>query len=81
MEDSIKNGQIYRKKRREIEAEWKDEETQRAKWRDLRHFDLIYDLDISFKRIVLDHLVRGEKNLIASLHTSITNNLKAKILG
>lgn len=80
MEDSIKNGQMYRKKRRVIEQEWKDEETQRTQWRDLRHFDLIYDMDISFKRIVLDHLVRGEKNLISTLHDSITNNLKAKIL-
>jgi hypothetical protein len=81
MEDSIKNGQLYRKKRRVIENEWKDEETQRTQWRDLRHFDLIYDMDISFKRIVLDHLVRGERNLIATLHTTIKNNMKAKILG
>lgn len=76
--ESIKNGQIYRNRRRDIEREWRDEESQRAQWRDLRHFDLIYDLDISYKRIILNHLVGSGKKLIKTIHDDIVNNFRSK---
>lgn len=75
MLDSIKNGQKYRNKRREIESVWRDEDEQRIEWRDLRHFDLIYDLDISYKRITLNHVRLSENKMISLLHNEIMSKV------
>lgn len=80
LKDSIKNGQIYRDKRRALEKEWRDEEYQRKSWRDLRHYDLIYDMDISYKRIVLVNILHSENKLIKTIHSDIIGNMKKSIL-
>ena len=71
LKDSISNSQVYRDKRREIQNEWRDEEKQRNQWRDLRHYDLIYDLDISYKRISLNHLIMANNSLIKFVNQEI----------
>lgn len=80
MKESIFKGQSFRDKRRTIENEWRDEDKQRTQWRDQRHFDLIYDLDISYKRISLNHLVISENALINFVHNDIIENIRSKLL-
>jgi len=77
--DSLKKGQIYRKKKREIEDQWKDDETQRLKWRKFKQFDLIYDMTISYDRIFVNHLIMGHKNIIKNVNTNIKEMMRYKI--
>ena len=67
---------VFRYKKRKVESEWMDEESQRNSWRDLRHFELIFDLDISYKRIELNHLIGAQKKIIKIVHEDILNNYR-----
>jgi hypothetical protein len=70
--DSIKENQYYRDIVKKIERNWKDEENQRQEWSKMKHFELIAEMDLSYKKILYNHLIGSEKKVIKTLHEDIT---------
>lgn len=65
--------QKYRDLLRRLESNWQDDEDQRDQWRNLKTYENIYSMDLSYKKIMTLHL-KGSINQII-YHTN--NELKS----
>jgi len=77
--DSIKHQQLYRKYTKLLEKRWEDTKEYLDKWKDIKMYELVYEYDVSYKRITINHLLEYEGKLITNTHNQILN-LRESIL-
>lgn len=80
LESSVYKAQKYRNRRLDIEkGSLKEDKNEIKQWMRVKHFELIYLIDISYRTVLLYHQGAAAKRLIKNLNGNI-NDLKKKYM-